>query len=151
MAMHRRLGRWGVVPRGTVRRLSTRLVEDLEISPDDIDANAATLSGGNQQKVVLGKTFAADPDVLVIDQPTAGVDIGTKAQIHRLLRERADAGAAVLVVSDDLEELYALGDRFHVLRQGRTVWQGTSVDVTREQLIQLISSGSPFTVDEEPR
>lgn len=71
MAMHRRLGRWGVVARGTVRSLSTRLVEDLEISPGNIDANAATLSGGNQQKVVLGKTFAADPDVLVIDQPTA--------------------------------------------------------------------------------
>ncbi|WP_406404884.1 sugar ABC transporter ATP-binding protein [Streptomyces sp. NBC_00879] len=142
MAMHRRLGHWGVVPRSAVRRLSTRLVEDLEISPGNIDANAATLSGGNQQKVVLGKTFAADPDVLVIDQPTAGVDIGTKAQIHRLLRERADAGAAVLVVSDDLEELYALGDRFHVLRHGRTVWQGTSADVTHEQLVQLISSGS---------
>ncbi|WP_316762478.1 sugar ABC transporter ATP-binding protein [Streptomyces herbicida] len=143
MAMHERLGRWGVVPQRAVRRLGKRLVEDLEIHPGDIDAHAATLSGGNQQKVVLGKTFAAEPDVLIIDQPTAGVDIGTKAQIHRLLRERAAAGAAILVVSDDLEELYALGDRFHVLRQGRTIWQGTSADVTHEQLVHLVAAGSP--------
>ncbi|MFF9819501.1 sugar ABC transporter ATP-binding protein [Streptomyces sp. NPDC014006] len=141
MALHRRLGRWGVVPQRTVQQLSTRLVTELEIVPGDIHAHGATLSGGNQQKVVLGKTFAAEPDVLIIDQPTAGVDIGTKAQIHRLLRERADAGAAVLVVSDDLEELYALGDRFHVLRHGQTVWEGTSADVSHKQLVQLISSG----------
>ncbi|MEV6005191.1 sugar ABC transporter ATP-binding protein [Streptomyces sp. NPDC051976] len=142
MALQRRLGRGGVVTRRAVRRLSTRLVRELEVSPPDIDAHAGTLSGGNQQKVVLGKALASEPDVLIIDQPTAGVDVGTKAQIHRLLRERADSGVALMVVSDDIDELYALGDRFHVMRQGRLIWQGTAADVTREQLVELISAGT---------
>jgi ABC-type sugar transport system ATPase subunit len=137
-ALSRGLGRWGVVRRRPVRRLARGLVADLRISPADIDAPAGTLSGGNQQKVVLGKALAAAPDVLIVDQPTAGVDVGTKAQIHHLLRERADAGAAVLVVSDDIDELLALSDRFHVLTRGVLSWSGTRV--SREELLAHISA-----------
>jgi ABC-type sugar transport system ATPase subunit len=139
MALQAKLGHLGVVSRGAVRSLSTRLAADLHVSPPDIDATAGTLSGGNQQKVVLGKALAAEPEVLVIDQPTAGVDVGTKAQIHRLLRQRAEAGAAILVVSDDLDELYALGDRFHVMRQGTVIWSGAAADLSRERLVELVS------------
>jgi ABC-type sugar transport system ATPase subunit len=143
MALAKKLGRFGLVRRDSVRALSERLVTDLQVSPHNIDAIVGTLSGGNQQKVVLGKAIAADPDVLIIDQPTAGVDIGTKAQIHRLLRDKADAGAAILVVSDDLEELYALSDRFQVLRRGETIWKGTSDQVAYAELVELISTGAP--------
>jgi ABC-type sugar transport system ATPase subunit len=142
MALQNRLGRLGVVSRRSVRQLSERLVRELEVSPGDIDAPAETLSGGNQQKVVLGKAFAAEPSVLIIDQPTAGVDIGTKAQIHRLLRERADDGAAILVVSDDIDELYALSDRLHVMCRGEIAWSGTADDVSSGELVALIS-GQP--------
>jgi ribose transport system ATP-binding protein len=100
------------------------------------------LSGGNQQKVVLGKALAAQPAVMVIDQPTAGIDIGTKAEIHRLLRERARRGVAILVVSDDLEELYALSDRINVLRQGRVLWNGKASQVSFDQLVEMVSSES---------
>jgi ABC-type sugar transport system ATPase subunit len=141
MALYRRLGRLGVVRRRSVRQLSERLVRELEVSPSNIDALAGTLSGGNQQKVVLGKAFAAAPSVFIIDQPTAGVDVGTKAQIHRLLRERADNGAAILVVSDDIDELYAVSDRFHVMRRGEVIWQGAVAEVSRDDLVELISSG----------
>ena len=147
MALAKNLGRFGFVSRRSVRELSQQLVSDLQVSPQDIDAIVGTLSGGNQQKVVLGKAIAADPDVLIIDQPTAGVDIGTKAQIHRLLRERAKAGGAILVVSDDLEELYALSDRFQVLRRGETIWTGTSDQVTYPQLVELISTGVPSPLE----
>jgi ABC-type sugar transport system ATPase subunit len=143
MALHRVLGRWGIVRRRTIRRMSTQLVHDLQVSPADIDSQVGTLSGGNQQKIVLGKALAANPDVLIIDQPTAGVDVGTKAQIHRLLRQRADAGAAVLVVSDDIDELYALGDRMYVMHQGELICSGTPPEFSRDRLIELISVGLP--------
>lgn len=145
MALQRHLGRWGVVRRRSVRRLSEHLVRELEVTPPNIDAPAGTLSGGNQQKIVLGKALAAEPDVMIIDQPTAGVDIGTKAQIHRLLRERAEAGAAILVVSDDIDELCALSDRFQVMWRGGVIWQGPVAEVSRDELVELISSGQPRT------
>jgi len=151
MALHRRLGRRGVVRRRSVRQLSRRLVAELEVSPDNIDALTGTLSGGNQQKVVLGKAFAAEPDVLIIDQPTAGVDVGTKAQIHRVLRQRADNGAAILVVSDDIDELYALSDRLHVMRRGEVIWQGRTAEVSRDELVELISAGLPLPASSDSR
>ena len=147
MALHKRLGRFGFVSRKSVRELSTKLVNELEVSPRDIDALAGTLSGGNQQKVVLGKSLAAEPDILIIDQPTAGVDIGTKAQIHRLLIERARAGAAILVISDDLDELYALSDRFLVLRRGAAIWSGRADSIGFGDLVKLIASGQPSNVE----
>ena len=67
------------------------------------------------------------------------MDVGTKAQIHRLLRRRAEAGAAILVVSDDLDELYALGDRFHVMRQGTVIWSGAAAGLSRERLVELVA------------
>jgi ABC-type sugar transport system ATPase subunit len=141
MALQRGLGTAGVVPRAAVRRLAERLIDELQIVPADMDRPVGALSGGNQQKVVLGKAFAAEPEVLLIDQPTAGVDVGTKSQIHRLLRQRADGGAAILVVSDDLDELYALSDRIDVLRAGELVWSGRSSEIEYPALVELISSG----------
>ena len=146
MALRRgKLGAAGVVSPSAVRKISTRLVRDLQIRPADIDARAGSLSGGNQQKLVLGKALAADPEVLIVDQPTAGVDVGTKAQIHRLLRERADAGAAILVVSDDIDELYALSDRLLAMWRGEAIWQGSAAQMPRNKLVTMISTGAPAT------
>jgi ABC-type sugar transport system ATPase subunit len=141
IALQGKLGRAGFVRRSSVRSLATRLIRDLRIVPGDPDALVGTLSGGNQQKVVLGKALASDPEVLVVDQPTAGVDIGTKAQIHHILRERARSGAAVLVISDDLDELYALSDRFLALRAGREVWSGRADEISYPELVELTATG----------
>ena len=142
MALRRGHGRFGAVSRRSVHQLADRLIADLEIVPPSRDRPVGELSGGNQQKVVLGKAFAAEPEVLLIDQPTAGVDVGTKAQIHRLLRQRAAAGAAVLVVSDDLEELHALSDRIDVLRAGRVRWRGRASAIAYAQLVEVVASGA---------
>lgn len=142
MALRRRLGYAGVVPRSAVHRLANRLVGQLQIVPAAHDRPVGALSGGNQQKVVLGKTLAAEPEVVLIDQPTAGVDVGTKRQIHRLLRERAALGSAILVVSDDLDELYALSDRIAVLRGGAVVWDGRATEIEYPALVDLIASGT---------
>ncbi|TPW74245.1 sugar ABC transporter ATP-binding protein [Schumannella soli] len=142
MALRSRLGRFGFVPRRRVSALAQGLVEQLQISPPALDTPVGTLSGGNQQKVLLGKALAARPDVLVIDQPTAGVDIGTKAQIHRVLRRLADAGTAVLVVSDDVEELYALSDRVDVMVRGAVTWSGRRSQLDYDRLLELISGAT---------
>jgi ribose transport system ATP-binding protein len=139
MALQKGLGPFGIVPVSRINRLATRYVEQLAVVPPDIDAPVSTLSGGNQQKVVVGKALATDPQVLIIDQPTAGVDVGTKAQLHRVLRDLADSGAALVVVSDDLDELFTLSDRLCVMRRGALAWEGAAADMDRETLLREIS------------
>ena len=80
-----------------------------------------TLSGGNQQKVVLAKWLSASPDILILDQPTAGVDVGTKEEIYLFLRQLAAAGRALIMISDDPEELSRVCDRVMVMQRGRVV------------------------------
>ena len=139
MAIHEKLGRGPFVPVSKVNRLATKFVKDLEVSPANCEAVVGTLSGGNQQKVVVGKSLAAGPTVLIIDQPTAGVDVGTKAQLHDVMRELADSGAALLVVSDDLDELFTLSDRICVMRRGSITWQGPASAMDRQLLLKEIS------------
>jgi energy-coupling factor transporter ATP-binding protein EcfA2 len=124
MALHKGMGPLGITPASRVSRLAMRYVEQLEVNPPDLDAPVGILSGGNQQKVLVGKALAAQPQVLIIDQPTAGVDVGTKAQLHRVLRDLADSGAPLLVVSDDLDELFTLSDRMCVMRRGPSPGKG---------------------------
>jgi ABC-type sugar transport system ATPase subunit len=101
-----------------------------------------TFSGGNQQKVLLARAIIAEPDVLVVDQPTAGVDVGTKAQIHRILRGLADQKKAVLVISDDIEEMLALSDRLLIMRNGSLVGERLRGGVDKDELVSLISVGA---------
>jgi ribose transport system ATP-binding protein len=140
MALRKKLSAWGFVPMSRVNRLARDYVSRLEVHPGNIEAPVATLSGGNQQKVVVGKALATDPRILIIDQPTAGVDVGTKAQLHHVLQRLADSGAALLVVSDDLDELYALSDRLCLMRRGAIIWQGPAESIDRQTLLQKISA-----------
>jgi ribose transport system ATP-binding protein len=140
MALRKKLSAWGIVPMSRVNRLARDYVSRLEVQPANIEAPAGTLSGGNQQKVVVGKALATDPQILIIDQPTAGVDVGTKAQLHRVLQRLAGSGAALLVVSDDLDELYTLSDRLCLMRRGSIIWQGPAGSLDRQTLLQQISA-----------
>jgi ABC transporter len=112
------------------------------VRPPDDRRRAGTFSGGNQQKLLLARAVLANPEVLIIDQPTAGVDVGTKAQIHRLLRGMADQGKAVLVISDDIDEIVALSDRLLVMRNGRLVAERSRASIDRDELLALISVGA---------
>jgi len=117
-----------VAPRGWVRpeaerELAAAAAVRADVRPPEIERRTAHLSGGNQQKVVLAKWLLTDAEVLVFDEPTRGVDIGAKTEIHRQIRALADAGKAVLVISSELPELIALADRAVVLREGRVQGQ----------------------------
>lgn len=113
------LSRGGIVDLGGIRRLALAMIEKFGIRPPDPKLAVGTLSGGNAQKVLVARAVAAKPAVTILDQPTAGVDIGAKAELHALLRLAAAEGAGILLISDELEELIELSDRILVLAGGR--------------------------------
>ncbi|HEX4560584.1 MAG TPA: sugar ABC transporter ATP-binding protein [Gemmatimonadales bacterium] len=114
-----RVSRNGLLQRDAERELALGATSRADVRPPDVERRAGTLSGGNQQKVVLAKWLLTEADVLIFDEPTRGVDIGAKTEIHRQIRALADAGKAVIVISSELPELIALADRAVVMREGR--------------------------------
>jgi ABC-type sugar transport system ATPase subunit len=96
------------------------------------------LSGGNQQRLVLGRWLATTPRVLLLDEPTRGVDVGAKSQIHEQIRQLADAGLATLVISSELPELLSLCDRILAIRDGAIQGEVRARDATPEQVLELI-------------
>jgi ribose transport system ATP-binding protein len=115
----RRLSRGGLLDDGEGAAIAERYVARLGIRARSLDTPVRRLSGGNQQKVVLAKWLATEPDVLILDEPTVGVDVNTRSEIADLVRGLADQGKAVLVISSELAEVLALADRILVLRDGR--------------------------------
>jgi ABC-type sugar transport system ATPase subunit len=111
----------GLLDGGSERRRAAAALAAVDVRAASLDTPVAALSGGNQQKVVLARWLATQARVLLVDEPTRGVDVGAKAAIHRLLLERAAAGAALVLVSSDLDELLALSSRVLVVREGRLV------------------------------
>jgi rhamnose transport system ATP-binding protein len=109
----------GLVDTGAERRMAEDYRKRLNIRTPDVEISVGKLSGGNQQKVMLAKWLNMHPDLLIIDEPTRGIDIGAKAEVHDLIRDFAARGGAVLIISSDLPEVLALGDRILVMREGR--------------------------------
>jgi rhamnose transport system ATP-binding protein len=108
----------------------------LEVKTSALDANAATMSGGNQQKVVIAKWLATDPQLLIIDEPTRGIDVGTKAEVHRLLSELAGQGMAILMISSELPEVLGMADRVLVVCEGRLTADMTRDEATPENVMR---------------
>lgn len=117
------------------RSIARQLVDRFKIRSVSPAAKVIQLSGGNQQKVVLAKALTRPPKVVIFDEPTRGVDVGAIEEIHQLIREFADAGAAVIVISSYLPEVMSLADRMLVARQGRIVAEFTPEDATEERLM----------------
>ena len=119
MAVIDRTAPRGLVDRGRVRKIADEMIARLAIKTASRDHAVSTLSGGNQQKVVIGKWLTTDPEILILDEPTAGIDIGSKSEIIRLVRDLAQAGKGVIVISSELSELLAACDRILVMADGR--------------------------------
>ncbi len=117
--------------------LAKTYVDALRIATPSVHQIVGNLSGGNQQKVLLAKWLAMEPKVLIVDEPTRGVDVGARSEIYRLLRALADRGVALLVVSSDLPEVLALADRIVVMAEGRTVGELPGEGATEEQVLRL--------------
>lgn len=121
--------------------ISKRLVERLNIKTESIAKQSGLLSGGNQQKIVLAKWLANDPDVLLLDEPTIGVDIGAKTEIIDIVRELAASGKAILVVSSELPELLALSDRLLIMHEGRIKREIKRREIQSEEELQYAIQG----------
>jgi monosaccharide-transporting ATPase len=128
------------IPRRTQDQLVARWIELLDIRPADPDALLRNLSGGNQQKVLLARWLVTEPKVIILDEPTRGIDVGAKAQIQALVADLAAQGMAVIYISAELEEVARLADRVLVLRDRRPVAELTG-DVSVDEIVDLIASG----------
>lgn len=109
----------------------------LQVKAPSIEMKTAHLSGGNQQKVVLAKWLALDPKVLIVDEPTRGIDVGAKAEIYTLLRDLAEAGVAIVMISSDMEEILNMSDRVAVMHEGAITGTLARGDCTEERIMAL--------------
>jgi ABC-type sugar transport system ATPase subunit len=128
---------------GEERITAERYRERLRIACRDVDQDAGHLSGGNQQKVFLARWLLVNPRVLMVDEPTRGVDVGAKVEVHQLLREFAAPGHAVLVISSDLPELLTIANRLYVMRAGRIAGELKRGEMTEEAVMRLAAAERP--------
>ena len=138
-----RLRRWGLLKHRQEAREAEMLFARLRVKTPSIETPVAALSGGNQQKVVIAKWLARDLKVLIVDEPTRGVDVGAKAEIHGLIDELANKGNGVLLISSELPEVINLSTRIIVLRAGRIVGEVAREQATQETLMRLMAGIAP--------
>jgi rhamnose transport system ATP-binding protein len=137
MAVLQRLTPGGVLRPGRERRLAQRFVDQLKIKASSVAQVVKSLSGGNQQKVVLAKWLAAQPRILILDEPTHGVDVGTKADVHRTISHLATEGLTILLISSELPEVLGMSDRVLVMREGRLVAELSRAEATQERVVRV--------------
>ena len=139
MAVNSRLTRWGFLDHKKRFYLIDDMVRRLDVRTADAHQRASTLSGGNQQKTVLAKWLATQAGVLILDQPTAGIDVGTKEEIYRLLNELASQGVGIIVISDDPEELSRISDRVLIMRRGKIACE-LKGPVTSDGILEAVTA-----------
>jgi ABC-type sugar transport system ATPase subunit len=133
--------RIGLTDRSAYRKIAEKWIHTLNIKPPIPDIAAVKMSGGNQQRVVLAKWLATNPKILLVDEPTNGIDVGAKAEIHKLLRDLAGQGISIIIVSSELPEILAIADRIIVMRRGEIVGEFESDGATQEKIMNLAILG----------
>ncbi|MHB8063781.1 MAG: sugar ABC transporter ATP-binding protein, partial [Ruminiclostridium sp.] len=132
-----KLSRFGWMDKSSVLEMVNGYKDQLRIKTQSVDAPVLSLSGGNQQKVVLARGLATNPRILILDEPTRGVDVGAREEIQRLIEELVSEGLAILIISSDILELLAMSDRVIVLRQGKQVAELSKEEATKEEVLQF--------------
>lgn len=141
-----RLARWGLLAPGRESGVAAQWAGRLEVKTNALDMVGSTMSGGNQQKVVIAKWLATEPTLLIIDEPTRGIDVGTKAEVHRLLSELAGRGMAILMISSELPEVLGMADRVLVVAEGRI-----TADLPREDATPgAVMHAATATLERQP-
>jgi inositol transport system ATP-binding protein len=140
MASHKQLTRWGLfIDEVAERAMVEEYRKKLNIRMASPEQIIAGLSGGNQQKVTLARWLALGPKVLIVDEPTRGIDIGAKVEVHNLLFELARSGIAVIAISSELPEVLAISDRIVTMREGRVTGEIKSEDANEEILMSMMT------------
>ena len=126
----------GVIRRSLERKISRKSVDDLSIRLASLGQPIVELSGGNQQKVILARWLLTEPEILILDEPTRGIDIGVKAEFYDMIGDLAEAGRAILLISSELPELLSLCDRILVMSEGRLMAEIPREKATQENVMQ---------------
>ncbi len=121
------------------RAASEKYRESLKIKCRDVGVGVSTLSGGNQQKVVLSKWMFTEPDILILDEPTRGIDVGAKYEIYKLIHELADEGKAIILVSSELPELLGMADRIYTIFEGSITGEISAKEANQEMLMKKMT------------
>jgi rhamnose transport system ATP-binding protein len=145
LAIRQRLAKFGLLTTAIENTAAREWASRLEVKSHALDTVAATLSGGNQQKVVLAKWLATQPQVLLIDEPTRGIDVGTKSEVHRLLSELAGQGMGILMISSELPEVLGMADRVLVMREGRITAEIPRSEATSENVMFAATHASELS------
>jgi ribose transport system ATP-binding protein len=137
-----RLARLGWLDRGREYREAVEVTTDLDVRPADVTRATRTLSGGNQQKVVVARWLLGSTRLLLLDEPTRGVDVGARSELYAVIRRLADEGIGVLLVSSEVPEVLGLADRVLVMREGRVVHQAPADELDEHRVLDLVMEGS---------
>jgi rhamnose transport system ATP-binding protein len=137
LAILQKISSGGLIRFAREREVATTFVERLGVKTPSIAAPVGNLSGGNQQKVALARWLAAEPVVIILDEPTQGVDVGAKSEIHRLMGELAKNGLAIIMISSELPEILGMSDRIAVMHGGSVVGELTRAQATQEKVLEM--------------
>jgi rhamnose transport system ATP-binding protein len=134
--LRRYLNPWGLVQRRKESHTAEDYRQKLNIRTQSVSSLVSELSGGNQQKVILSKWLNSYPKVLILDEPTRGIDVGAKAEVHRIINDLAAEGIGIILISSDLPELLAMSDRILVMREGQQMALFEGKDASEQSVIE---------------
>jgi len=132
----------GFLDHSAEEKIADTAVEQMKVKTPHIEQPVRFLSGGNQQKIVLGKWLAMNPKLLMLDEPTRGIDIGAKREIYKLMEKLATQGIAILFVSSEMEEVLGMADRVYVMHEGRISGELKKEEMSEESIMQLATGGN---------
>jgi rhamnose transport system ATP-binding protein len=145
--LHQYLSRLGLIQTSEEEATANHYRERLSIRAPSIQHPVAMLSGGNQQKVMLSKWLNTRPQILILDEPTRGIDVGAKAEVHQLINELAAQGLGLILISSDMPEILAMSDRILVMREGRQMGVFTRKEATQETILTAAMGQNSCTIE----
>jgi rhamnose transport system ATP-binding protein len=137
LATLRRVSRNGLIDDDAEASLTRSYIDKLQVKTPSIHAEAGMLSGGNQQKVAIARWLVADPEVIILDEPTQGVDVGSKSEIHKLMVDLAAQGRAIVMISSELPEILGMSDRIVVMHEGSVAGVVDRANATQQNILSL--------------
>jgi rhamnose transport system ATP-binding protein len=140
LTLRKKLARLGIISSKRERNNAAVWSKKLQVKAGSLDIPVSTLSGGNQQKIFLAKWLATEPKLLIVDEPTRGIDVGTKAEVHKLLSDLAQKGLGILMISSELPEVIGMADRIYVMKEGKVTVELLRSEVTPELVMHAATS-----------
>jgi ABC-type sugar transport system ATPase subunit len=151
MASLQAVSRWGLIQRTQETDQGESYIRSLRVKASNASTATKTLSGGNQQKVALARWLAIHPQIMILDEPTQGVDVGSKSEIHELIVQMAERGVAILLISSELPEILGMCDRIAVFRAGTIVGTLARAEATQPKIMALAFGHADTSLQESAR